>query len=194
MIAFLNGVVRLIRKETVVLDVNGVGYEVYMANSDIQTIGEELFLYTYQHVREDAILLYGFVKENDYEVFMRLINVKGIGPKTALNMLGAMPGDDMIEAIENDDVKRLKTLPGIGARTASQIVLDLKGKFISVETTKEVKVDNPVWKETEEALMALGYRANQLSAVRKEFSHRKDLSVNDMLRQALAFLAKRNGV
>ncbi len=194
MIAFLNGVVRLIRKETVVLDVNGVGYEVYVANSDIQTIGDELFLYTYQHVREDAILLYGFVKENDYEVFMRLINVKGIGPKTALNMLGAMPGDDMIEAIENDDIKRLKTLPGIGARTASQIVLDLKGKFISVETTKEVKVDNPVWKETEEALMALGYRSNQLSAVRKEFSHNKDLSVNDMLRKSLAFLAKRNGV
>lgn len=194
MIAFVNGIVRLTRKETVVIDVNGVGYEVYMANSDIQTIGDELFLYTYQHVREDAILLYGFVKENDYEVFMRLINVKGIGPKTALNMLGAMSGDEMIEAIENDDVKRLKTLPGIGARTASQIVLDLKGKFVAIETTKEVKVDNPVWKETEEALMALGYRSNQLSAVRKEFSHNKDLSVNDMLRKALAFLAKRNGV
>jgi Holliday junction DNA helicase RuvA len=194
MIAFVNGIVRLTRKETVVIDVNGVGYEVYMANSDIQTIGDELFLYTYQHVREDAILLYGFVKENDYEVFMRLINVKGIGPKTALNMLGAMSGDDMIESIENDDVKRLKTLPGIGARTASQIVLDLKGKFVAIETTKEVKVDNPVWKETEEALMALGYRSNQLSAVRKEFSHNKDLNVNDMLRKALAFLAKRNGV
>lgn len=194
MIAFVNGIVRLTRKETVVIDVNGVGYEVYMANSDIQTIGDELFLYTYQHVREDAILLYGFVKENDYEVFMRLINVKGIGPKTALNMLGAMSGDEMIEAIENDDVKRLKTLPGIGARTASQIVLDLKGKFVAIETTKEVKVDNPVWKETEEALMALGYRTNQLSAVRKEFSHNKDLNVNDMLRKALAFLAKRNGV
>lgn len=194
MIAFVNGIVRLTRKETVVIDVNGVGYEVYMANSDIQTIGDELFLYTYQHVREDAILLYGFVKENDYEVFMRLINVKGIGPKTALNMLGAMSGDEMIEAIENDDVKRLKTLPGIGARTASQIVLDLKGKFVAIETTKEVKVDNPVWKETEEALMALGYRSNQLSAVRKEFSHNKDLNVNDMLRRALAFLAKRNGV
>ena len=194
MIAFVNGIVRLTRKETVVIDVNGVGYEVYMANSDIQTIGDELFLYTYQHVREDAILLYGFVKENDYEVFMRLINVKGIGPKTALNMLGAMSGDEMIEAIENDDVKRLKTLPGIGARTASQIVLDLKGKFAAIETTKEVKVDNPVWKETEEALMALGYRSNQLSAVRKEFSHNKDLNVNDMLRKALAFLAKRNGV
>ena len=194
MIAFVNGIVRLTRKETVVIDVNGVGYEVYVANSDIQTIGDELFLYTYQHVREDAILLYGFVKENDYEVFMRLINVKGIGPKTALNMLGAMSGDEMIEAIENDDVKRLKTLPGIGARTASQIVLDLKGKFVAIETTKEVKVDNPVWKETEEALMALGYRSNQLSAVRKEFSHNKDLNVNDMLRKALAFLAKRNGV
>ena len=99
----------------------------------------------------------------------------------------------MIQAIEEDDVKLLKSLPGIGAKTASQIVLDLKGKFVSVET-KEETISNPVWKETQEALVALGYKVNQLSGVRKELANKADLNVNEMLRMALAILAKRNGV
>ncbi len=189
MIAFLNGIVRLQRKDTIVLDVQGVGYEVYVSNPYAQSIGDELFIYTYQHVREDAILLYGFLKEEDYDVFMQLINVKGIGPKSAQNILGVMSGNQFIEAIENDDIKKLKSLPGIGAKTAGQIVLDLKGKFVSVETA-EPKVDNPIWKECEEALISLGYKSNQLSAVRKEFAQRKDLSTPEMIQQALRLLAK----
>lgn len=193
MIAFVSGITKMIRKETVVLDVHGVGYEVYVGNPDLCKIGEELFLYTYQHVREDAILLFGFKKESDYEVFMRLINVKGIGPKTALNLLAACPADQMVEAIENDDIKRLKALPGIGAKTASQIVLDLKGKFVSMET-KSTKSDNPIWNECEEALVSLGYKTVQLSAIKKELSKRTDITVDAMLRLALGMLAKRNGV
>ena len=157
MIAFVSGIVRLIRTDSVVLDVHGVGYEVFISNALTQKIGDELFLYTYQHVREDAMLLYGFIKQEDYEVFMRLINVKGIGPKTA------------------------------------QTMLDLKGKFVSVET-KEETISNPVWKETQEALVALGYKVNQLTGVRKELANKTDLNVNEMLRMALAILAKRNGV
>lgn len=193
MIAFVSGIVRLIRTDSVVLDVYGVGYEVFISNALTQKIGDELFLYTYQHVREDAMLLYGFIKQEDYEVFMRLINVKGIGPKTAQTMLAVCPGSKMIQAIEEDDVKLLKSLPGIGAKTASQIVLDLKGKFVSVET-KEETISNPVWKETQEALVALGYKVNQLTGVRKELANKTDLNVNEMLRMALAILAKRNGV
>lgn len=193
MIAFVSGIVRLIRTDSVVLDVHGVGYEVFICNALTQKIGDELFLYTYQHVREDAMLLYGFIKQEDYEVFMRLINVKGIGPKTAQTMLAVCPGSKMIQAIEEDDVKLLKSLPGIGAKTASQIVLDLKGKFVSVET-KEETISNPVWKETQEALVALGYKVNQLTGVRKELANKTDLNVNEMLRMALAILAKRNGV
>ena len=193
MIAFVSGTVKLLRKETVVLDVHGVGYEVYVGNPELCKIGEELFLFTYQHVREDAILLFGFKKEEDYEVFMRLINVKGIGPKTALNLLAACPGDQMIEAIENDDVKRLKALPGIGAKTASQIVLDLKGKFVSVEM-KAQKSDNPIWNECEEALISLGYKPIQLNGIKKELVKEKNLTVDQMLRKALGMIAKRNGV
>lgn len=192
MIAFVNGIVKIIRNDRVVLDVHGVGYEVYLANALSQKMNEELILYTYQHVREDAILLFGFIKEEDYEVFMRLINVKGIGPKTAQTMLSVCSGKEMIEAIENDDIKRLKSLPGIGAKTAGQIVLDLKGKFVSLETS-DSPVSNPVWTQVQDALLSLGYKTNQLTKIKKEFEN-TELGEDEMLRQALILLAKRNGV
>ena len=192
MIAFVNGVVRIIRSDRAVLDVHGVGYEVYLANALSQKMGDELFLYTYQHVREDAILLFGFLKEEDYEVFMRLINVKGIGPKTAQTMLSVCSGKEMIEAIENDDIKKLKSLPGIGAKTAGQIVLDLKGKFVSLETS-DGATSNPVWGQVQDALLSLGYKTNQLTTIKKELEN-TELGEDEMLRQALILLAKRNGV
>lgn len=192
MIAFVNGVVRIIRSDRVVLDVQGVGYEVYLANALSQKMGDELFLYTYQHVREDAILLFGFLKEEDYEVFMRLINVKGIGPKTAQTMLSVCSGKEMIEAIENDDIKKLKSLPGIGEKTAGQIVLDLKGKFVSLETS-DGATSNPVWGQVQDALLSLGYKTNQLTTIKKELEN-TELGEDEMLRQALILLAKRNGV
>lgn len=192
MIAFVNGVVRIIRSDRVVLDVHGVGYEVYLANALSQKMGDELFLYTYQHVREDAILLFGFLKEEDYEVFMRLINVKGIGPKTAQTMLSVCSGKEMIEAIENDDIKKLKSLPGIGEKTAGQIVLDLKGKFVSLETS-DGATSNPVWGQVQDALLSLGYKTNQLTKIKKELEN-TELGEDEMLRQALILLAKRNGV
>lgn len=192
MIAFVNGVVRIIRSDRVVLDVHGVGYEVYLANALSQKMGDELFLYTYQHVREDAILLFGFLKEEDYEVFMRLINVKGIGSKTAQTMLSVCSGKEMIEAIENDDIKKLKSLPGIGAKTAGQIVLDLKGKFVSLETS-DGATSNPVWGQVQDALLSLGYKTNQLTTIKKELEN-TELGEDEMLRQALILLAKRNGV
>lgn len=192
MIAFVNGVVRIIRSDRVVLDVHGVGYEVYLANALSQKMGDELFLYTYQHVREDAILLFGFLKEEDYEVFMRLINVKGIGPKTAQTMLSVCSGKEMIEAIENDDIKKLKSLPGIGVKTAGQIVLDLKGKFVSLETS-DGATSNPVWGQVQDALLSLGYKTNQLTKIKKELEN-TELGEDEMLRQALILLAKRNGV
>lgn len=189
MIAFVQGSVRMIRNETIVLDVGGIGYEVYVSQPLAMKLGDDLFLYTYQHVREDAMLLFGFVKEEDYEVFMRLINVKGVGPKTALNMLSAISGAQMIEAIENDDIARLKGLPGIGAKTAGQIVLDLKGKFVSVDNQPQAN-DSPAWIETQEALLSLGYRANQLTGIKKELSKNEDMSTSEMLQQALRLLAK----
>ena len=192
MIAFVEGNVRLIRPHSVVIDIHGVGYEVYVSNPYAYMLGDELFLYTYHHVKEDAQILFGFKTEADYEVFLQLISVKGIGPKTALGMLSACPGQEMIRAIEEGDVKRLKALPGIGAKSASQIILDCKGKFVSIE--EETTSSNPIWKETQAALEALGYKAAQLTHIKKELEKDQTLSVDAMLRKALILLAKRNGV
>lgn len=193
MIAFVSGKVRILRKETIVIDVHDIGYEVFVGNPNAYSMNENVFLFTYQHIREDASMLFGFKSQEDYDVFMRLINVKGIGPKTALNLLAACPASQMVEAIENDDIKRLKSLPGIGAKTASQIVLDLKGKFVSLSSQNQVSA-NPVWQECQEALISLGYKSNQLSGIRKELENRTDLKADQMLRLALSLIAKRNGV
>ena len=101
-------------------------------------------------------------------------------------------GKEMIEAIENDDIKKLKSLPGIGAKTAGQIVLDLKGKFVSLETS-DGATSNPVWGQVQDALLSLGYKTNQLTKIKKELEN-TELGEDEMLRQALILLAKRNGV
>ena len=192
MIAFVEGNVRFIRPHSIVIDVHGLGYEVYVSNSYSYMLQDFVFLYTYHHVKEDSQILFGFKTEADYEVFLQLISVKGIGPKTALGMLSACPGQQMIQAIEEGDVKRLKALPGIGAKTASQIILDCKGKFVSFE--EESTSSNPIWKETQAALEALGYKSAQLTSIKKELESDQSLSVDAMLRKALILLAKRNGV
>ena len=194
MIAFIQGNVRLIRAHSIVLENHGIGFEVYVSNPYAYIQDQELFLYTYHHVKEDAQILFGFQKEADYEVFLQLIGVKGIGPKTALGMLSACSGKEMIQAIEEGNVKRLKQLPGIGAKTASQIVLDCKGKFVSIEEEAEDSSTNPVWKETEAALESLGYKTSQLTTIKKELASDMTLDVDTMLRKALVSLAKRNGV
>ena len=137
-------------------------------------------------------MLFCFLKEEDYEVFMRLINVKGIGPKTAQTMLSVCSGKEMIEAIENDDIKKLKSLPGIGAKTAGQIVLDLKGKFVSLETS-DGATSNPVWGQVQDALLSLGYKTNQLTTIKKE-KEKSEKGEHENQTQSLILLAKRNRV
>lgn len=193
MIAFIEGEVRMIRTDSVVIDTGGVGWEIFTPNPYAVPKGQPLFLYTYQHFGQDSQTLYGFVREADYEVFLRLLNVKGIGPRTALNILRASSGTSIIENIEQGNVQALKALPGIGAKTASQIVLDLQGKLVRVLDNKEIKESDPVWDETASALESLGYRPADIKDLRKELAG-KGLDVSDMLRQALILLAKRKGV
>lgn len=193
MIAFVEGIVRIVRPASVVLDVNGVGYEVFVCDPYKYRIGKVAFLYTYHQIREDAQTLFGFDTEMDYEIFTRLLNVKGIGAKTALAMLTKCPGTDMARAIEEGDVKLLKSLPGIGVKSASQIVLDLQGKLVSIQR-EEIEIGDPVWMQTQEALEALGYKANTLQSIKKELQDAGYESVDEMLRHALMLLAKRNGV
>ena len=171
MIAYVNGIVEDIAEDNVVLDVNGLGYNIKISAdtaSRLPGIGEPVKLYTYTCVREDACLLYGFLTRSDLEIFKKLITVNGIGPKGGLAILSVMDGDDLRFAILSGDVKAISKAPGIGSKTAQRVILDLKDKISYDDTMieKEIsatvsgnsfKADTPQKKEAIEALLSLGY-------------------------------------
>ena len=171
MIAYVNEIVEDIAEDNVVLDVNGLGYNIKISAdtaSRLPGIGEPVKLYTYTCVREDAFLLYGFLTRSDLEIFKKLITVNGIGPKGGLAILSVMDGDDLRFAILSGDVKAISKAPGIGSKTAQRVILDLKDKISYDDTMieKEIsatvsgnsfKADTPQKKEAIEALISLGY-------------------------------------
>lgn len=129
MIAFLKGEIADLTEGSVVLDVNGVGYEVLVPGqllSMLEGIGSRVKLYTYMQVREDAVVLFGFLTKDDLQMFRLLTGVSGVGPKAGLNILSTLGVDDLRFAILADDVKRIAKTPGIGAKTAQKIILELK--------------------------------------------------------------------
>lgn len=171
MIAYVNGIVDDIAEDNAVIDVNGLGYNVKISAdtaSRLPGIGEPVKLYTYTCVREDAFQLYGFLTRGDLEIFKRLITVNGIGPKGGLAILSVMAADDLRYAIMSGDAKAISKAPGIGAKTAQRVILDLKDK-ISIDDVlidREIadtaganglKIDTPQKKEAIEALVSLGY-------------------------------------
>lgn len=194
MIAFIRGTIHSYSNDSLIIDNNGIGYRVYIANPQAVRLNTEVTLFTYQHVREDAITLFGFTSMEEHDLFLQLISVKGVGPKTALGMLAVCPAKNMIMAIENNDVKTLKGLPGIGAKIASQIVLDLKNKLVEEVTEIEAK-ENAQLLDAIEALKALGYKNAEISSVKKELMAMEESTTSDQyIRKALSILAKRKGV
>ncbi len=139
-----------------VIDVNGVGYEVHVATGQELRVGDDVELFIYTQVRADAIVLYGFSTLEDRQFFSTLLVTPGVGPSTALAALRTMPTDELRLAIEVGDVKRVAMIPGIGAKTASRIVLELKGKLVEV-SHDEVRHAPGRASDIEEALRSLGY-------------------------------------
>lgn len=181
MIAYVNGIVEDITEDNVVLDVGGVGINVRISAdtaSKLPGVGEPAKLYTYTNVKEDAFLLYGFLSRNDLAMFKQCITVNGIGPKGALAILSVMDADDLRFAIMSEDTKAISKAPGIGARTAQRLVLELKDKITIDDTliSKEIaataagrtniSADSIQKKEAVEALVSLGYgQTESLKAV-----------------------------
>ena len=159
MIAYLKGTLIHLQKEKLILDTHGVGYEVYIPSYDTLQTGSEIELWIYTHVREDTFHLYGFLLEQEKEAFMRLIKISGVGPKVALGVLSSASYKDLIQWIESEDVSRLCKLPKIGKKTASQMVLSLKGKLVSAPVVSK----NSKWQQTQNevysALLRLGFRS-----------------------------------
>jgi len=200
MIAYINGTLTFIQDNSVVIDVHGIGYEVFCADpfSFQQQMENEVFVYTYLHVREDIQALYGFKTEDEKFLFEQLISVSGIGPKSAITILGTVHVPDFISAVEREDEKYLTQFPGVGKKTARQIILDLKGKLVHVAsyTSTDKSVEEPVtgqqqYAEAEEALKALGYTDREISIIMPQLRRDNLTKTDDIVRQGLALLMKK---
>ena len=202
MYAYLKGTVVEMEEDNLVVEVNGIGYNVKMPSINAGLLppkGSEIKVYTYTSVREDAIWLYGFLTKDELYLFKQLITVNGIGPKGAQSVLSAMPADELRFAIYAGDAGKIAKAPGIGAKTAQRIILDLKGK-ISIEDTlgqtivseDELHAGDVYYdsrKEAVEALTALGYsRADAVKAV-SAVTIEKETDVEQILKLALKQLA-----
>ncbi|HHW28302.1 MAG TPA: Holliday junction branch migration protein RuvA [Syntrophomonadaceae bacterium] len=197
MISYLRGHFRGVDEDRVILEVQGIGYEVAVPSTVLQKLpknGEELELYTHLYVREDALQLYGFSTPQERAMFRVLITARGIGPRVALTILDKFPGDSLAAVLERGEVDSLLKVPGVGKKTAQRLILELKGKlpesfFNDEEKTVEEQVDS----EVVQALLALGYsRQESLDVLRKiQPRSAEETSTEAVLRLALRELGKK---
>ena len=203
MVSYIKGELTEIFDDTIVLENNGIGYNIRVPASllsSVPSMGETVKIYTYLHVREDAISLFGFLTRDDLNIFKMLINVSGIGPKGALAILSTISPDDLRFAVLSEDVKLISSAPGIGAKTAQRLIIELKDKLKlsevfekslanSSQTQQQSGAGQAARNEAVEALVALGYANSEaLKAVRQiEAPESKDSET--LLKEALKKLA-----
>jgi Holliday junction DNA helicase RuvA len=187
MIVALKGTITRLQPDHLWIDVQGITYRVLIARSQPFTLGSIHHVLTLQIFREDDQYLVGFASEDDRFMFERLISVKGIGPKTALAALSGTVSSEIVKAINVGNVSFLKSLPGIGPKAASQIVLDLRGKLVE-DPDKKIPL-TPIFDEAKEALKALGFKPKEVDDALK-FISPEEQSVQTIIRLALKRLGK----
>jgi Holliday junction DNA helicase RuvA len=199
-IAFLQGVLAAKHPDRVEMDVNGVGYEVFVSQKTLQAVpavGKTLLLKTYLNVREDALQLYGFLKDAEKQAFLLGLSVSGVGPKAAMNILSTFSPEAFYQAILKNDLTTLRSIPGIGQKTAQHLVLELKEKVTKLVGGGVLEGEGPLGGESKnigdaiQAMMALGYsvmesRRAVLSAVQ---SLGDKSTVEDILKTSLKSVA-----
>ena len=185
MIYFLRGKVLLKDKDTLVIDVRDVGYQVLVSHIDDYEVGQEVFVYTYNVVREDEQYLVAFNSLEEKSVFLSLIKVKGLGPKTVIGALSATTPEQVVAAISSNNVAFLKKLPGIGAKAAGQIILDLKGEL----TGDGKKGDPGVYDIVYDALKELGFKGAAIDRVLASINE-PNASPEEVIKIALSKLRK----
>ena len=184
MIYYLHGKINTILKDSVVIDVNGVGYLLLVSHPESFHLGDEVTIFTHQVIREDEQYLVGFMSEEEKAVFLSLIKVKGLGPKSAINALSATTPEQVISAISSNNVAYLKKLPGIGAKAAAQIILDLKGELTGGE-----KGNPSIYEDVYEALKEMGFKGAAIDRVLASINE-PNASMEEILKIALQKLAK----
>ena len=195
MYEYLNGELAHILPTAIVIDVHGVGYQVIFANPyRLQdSLKKQIKVLVQQVVREDSITLYGFISSEERELFQRLISVSGIGPKSAMSILANDDTEGFVNAVESGNVTYLTKFPGVGKKTAQQIILDLKGKFEALpeETTKAVVSTNQATlEEAKEALLGLGYSAKEITKIWKSLEAAAPSTTQEALKVAFKLLMK----
>lgn len=205
MLAYIKGELAIKTRGYIVIDVGGLGYKVFMSDlamENIGKIGDTVKVHTYYRVMEDDISIFGFSTAEELRLFELLISVSGVGAKTAIAMLGTIEPSDFAIAIISNDINTLKKLPGIGAKTAQRIVLELKDKLkkekqiedLSIANSKSTEIRNAIEKDSKEeeaitALQVLGYSSKEIEKVMDKVSN-KDLSLEEMIRMGLKELSK----
>lgn len=184
MYGYIIGRITKINPKYVICENNQIGYILIVPNPYNYSIGTEYKIFTYQHVREDEISLYGFLSEEEKDLFLKLISVSGIGPKSALSILATGSVNEIVRAIEARDDKYLKKFPGIGAKASLQIILDLKGKLNFDSSI----VENNKLSDVKEALISLGYSSKEIDSVLKKLDDTKEINV--LVKDALKLLVK----
>lgn len=195
MYEYLNGELAHILPTAIVVDVHGVGYQVVFANPyRLQdSLKKQIKVLVQQVVREDSITLYGFNSSEERELFQRLISVSGIGPKSAMSILANDDTEGFVNAVESGNVTYLTKFPGVGKKTAQQIILDLKGKFevLPEEATKAVVSTNQATlEEAKEALLGLGYSAKEITKIWKSLEAAAPSTTQEALKVAFKLLMK----
>lgn len=200
MIGYIRGKVTALFKDSCFLEAGGIGYRIFISDKTRQklTNGEESKLLTYMAVREDAILLYGFLGEEEYSLFLLLISISKIGPKVAMGILSSMTPSAFVGAVKTQNVSRLTKLPGIGKKTAERLLVELKDKVgaFSVETISDDGSEpapsteaDPVTGEAVKALMSLGYEMDEITPVLQKLSGSYD-NVSKLVSAALREFAR----
>lgn len=197
MFAYIKGTIEIKSINYVVIENGGIGYKIYMSQKSIGTIGnigETVKIHTHYHVREDDISLYGFTSEEELRMFEILINVSGVGVKSALTMLSDITPASFAMAVINDDVTRLVKVPGVGKKTAQRLILELKDKLksedISGEEIKQIDLEEKeVSNDAVNALQVLGYNKNEIEQVLRKIET-TNLSVEDIIKTALKYLGR----
>ena len=195
MYEYLNGELAHILPTAIVIDVHGVGYQVVFANPYRlqESLKKQIKVLVQQVVREDSITLYGFISSEERELFQRLISVSGIGPKSAMSILANDDTEGFVNAVESGNVTYLTKFPGVGKKTAQQIILDLKGKFevLPEEATKAVVSTNQATlEEAKEALLGLGYSAKEITKIWKSLEAAAPSTTQEALKVAFKLLMK----
>ncbi len=182
---YITGKVTIIESNFIVIDNSGIGYTVYVANPYSYEENENVTVYLYNQIREDENSLYGFKSRDERDLFLRLLGVKGLGPKVGIGFFATGSTKGIIDAIERENVLYLKKFPKVGEKLARQIVLDLKGKLGSIDVSKSSSTDSF---ELVNVLESLGYKSIDINKVISQID--KNKTIEEQVKDALKLLLK----